>query len=84
MIAEAKDRARLHERFAAWFTGTVGSRVAEYEEIIGYHLEEALHYRAEFGPIDDDGRRLGAEASRHLGSAGRRASRRLPRPATRL
>ena len=76
-----RTRARLHERFAAWFTGTVGSRVAEYEEIIGYHLEEALHYRAELGPIDDDGRRLGAEASRHLGSAGRRALVRGDMPA---
>ena len=34
-----RTRARLHERFAGWFTGTVGSRLAEYEEIIGYHLE---------------------------------------------
>ncbi len=68
-----RTRARLHERFAAWFTDTVGSRLAEYEEIIGYHLEQSLNYRAELGPIDDDGRRLGAAASRHLGSAGRRA-----------
>ena len=66
-----RTRGRLHERFAAWFTGTVGSRLAEYEEIIGYHLEQSFRYRAELRPIDDDGRRLGAEASRHLSSAGR-------------
>ena len=76
-----RTRARLHERFAAWFTGTVGSRVAEYEEIIGYHLEQSFRYRAELGPIDDDGRRLGAEASRHLSSAGRRALARGDMPA---
>jgi predicted ATPase len=68
-----RTRARLHERFAAWVTGTFGSRLAEYEEILGYHLEQSFRYRAELGPVDDHGRRLGAEASRYLSSAGRRA-----------
>src|SRR5215467_8975347 len=68
-----RTRARLHERFAAWLTGTVGSRFAEYEEILGYHLEQSFRYRSEFGPVDDHGRRLGAEASRYLSSTGRRA-----------
>ena len=76
-----RTRVRLHERFAAWFTDTVGSRLAEYEEIIGYHLEQSFCYRVEFGPIDDHGRRLGAEASRHLSSAGRRALARGDMPA---
>ena len=68
-----RTRARLHERFAAWLTDVVGSRVAEHEEILGYHLEQSFRYRSELGPVDDDGRRLGAEASRRLSSAGRRA-----------
>jgi class 3 adenylate cyclase len=68
-----RTRARLHERFATWLTGNVGSRVAEYEEFLGYHLEQSFHYRAELGPIDDEGWRLGAEAARHLSSAGHRA-----------
>jgi ATP/maltotriose-dependent transcriptional regulator MalT len=68
-----RTRARLHERFAAWLTNTFRSRVAEYEEILGYHLEQSFRYRAELGPVDDHGRRLGAEASRRLSSAGRRA-----------
>jgi class 3 adenylate cyclase/tetratricopeptide (TPR) repeat protein len=76
-----RTRGRLHERFAACLTDTVGSRLAEYEEIIGYHLEQSFRYRAELGPIDDDGRRLGAEASRHLSSAGRRALARGDMPA---
>ena len=63
-------RARLHERFAAWLTDTVRFRLAEYEEILGYHLEQSFRYRAELGPVDDQGRRLGAEASRYLSSAG--------------
>ncbi|HEY6428629.1 MAG TPA: adenylate/guanylate cyclase domain-containing protein, partial [Acidimicrobiales bacterium] len=68
-----RTRARLHERFAAWLTDTFRSRLAEYEEFLGYHLEQSFGYRSELGPVDDRGRRLGAEASRHLSSAGRRA-----------
>ena len=76
-----RTRARLHERFAAWLTDTFQSRLAEYEEILGYHLEQSFRYRAELGPVDDHGRRVGAEASRHLGSAGRRAVARGDMPA---
>ena len=68
-----RTRARLHERFAAWLADMVGSRVAEYEEILGYHLEQSHLYRAELGPIDRAGQRLGTAASRHLSSAGGRA-----------
>ncbi len=76
-----RTRARLHERFAAWLTDTFRSRLAEYEEILGYHLEQSFRYRAELGPLDDHGRRLGAEASRYLSSAGRRALARGDMPA---
>jgi predicted ATPase len=76
-----RTRARLHERFAAWLTGNVGSRVAEYEEIIGYHLEQSFLYRAELGPVDDHGTLLGAEASRRLSAAGHRALARGDLPA---
>ena len=76
-----RTRARLHERFAAWLTDTFRSRLAEYEEILGYHLEQSFRYRAELGPVEDDGRRLCTEASRHLSSAGRRALARGDMPA---
>jgi class 3 adenylate cyclase/tetratricopeptide (TPR) repeat protein len=76
-----RTRARLHERFAAWLTDTFRSRLAEYEEFLGYHLEQSFRYRSELGPVDDNGRRLGAEASRHLSSAGRRALARGDMPA---
>jgi predicted ATPase len=46
--------------------------MVEYEEIIGYHLEQATRYRSELGPLDERGREVGATASRHLASAGRR------------
>ena len=68
-----RTRALLHERFAGWLTDSVGSRLVEYQEIVGYHLEQSFRYRAELGPVDDNGRRLGAKASGHLSSAGRRA-----------
>ena len=48
-------------------------RAMEYEEIFGYHLEQAYRYLAELGPVDEHGRALGERASVSLGSAGRRA-----------
>ncbi len=76
-----RTRARLHERFAAWLTDTFRSRLAEYEEFLGYHLEQSFRYRSELGPVDDHGRRVGAEASGYLSSAGRRALARGDMPA---
>ena len=76
-----RTRARLHERFVAWLTDTFRSRLAEYEEILGYHLEQSFRYRAELGSVDDHGRRLGTDASRYLSSAGRRALARSDIPA---
>jgi predicted ATPase/DNA-binding SARP family transcriptional activator/class 3 adenylate cyclase len=68
-----RERARLHERFAGWLEHTVGERIGEYEEIIGYHLEEAHRYRAELGPVDDRSQTLATHAAEHLGRAGHRA-----------
>ena len=50
-----KLRAELHERFAAWLARASEGRPAEYEEILGYHLEQAYRYRAELGPVDEQG-----------------------------
>ena len=66
-------RARMHERFAEWLVEVSFDRVAEREEIIGYHLEQSFKYRAELGPIDEQGRSLGDRAAGHLGTAGSRA-----------
>jgi class 3 adenylate cyclase/tetratricopeptide (TPR) repeat protein len=68
-------RATFHERFADW-AGRVNRerrRETEYEEILGYHLEQAYHYLSELGPLDDHGRQLGVGAAERLASAGRRA-----------
>jgi DNA-binding SARP family transcriptional activator len=74
-------RASLHEHHAAWLEQKIGTRTAEYEEIVGYHLEQAFRYRAELGPVTDSMRDLGRRAAEWLGSAGRRAFARVDAPA---
>jgi predicted ATPase/DNA-binding SARP family transcriptional activator len=74
-------RAELHERFAAWLEQTAGTRLPEFEEIVGYHLELADRYVRLLGGADADARDLAARASGHLESAGRRAMRRNDLPA---
>lgn len=66
-------RAELHERFAGWLERAVGDRGGEYEEILGYHLEQAYRLRAELGLVGDEARRLAERAAALLASAGRRA-----------
>ena len=61
-----EQRAELHEKFARWLTGTVGERLAEYQEILGYHLERAYRFRTDLGPADERTRELGREAGRAL------------------
>jgi class 3 adenylate cyclase len=74
-------RADLHERAAGWLERVAGERIAEQEEILGYHLERAHGYLAELGKPGDRSRDLGHRASEHLGAAGRRASDRGDRSA---
>src|SRR5437763_9214507 len=69
-------RADLHERFADWLEPAVGERVREYEEILGYHLEQAWRYLRELGLSGARGQEVGARAGRFLGSAGLRAEAR--------
>jgi class 3 adenylate cyclase/tetratricopeptide (TPR) repeat protein len=62
-------RAELHERFAEW----LNQRGSPYEEIVGYHVEQAYRCRAELGPIDEELQALGDRASDLLGQAGHHA-----------
>ncbi|MGZ4359979.1 MAG: BTAD domain-containing putative transcriptional regulator, partial [Gaiellaceae bacterium] len=62
-------RAQLHERFAAWLDGR-GTTLAELDEVLGYHLEQAARYRQELGQPDDG---LAERAGDRLTTAGRRA-----------
>lgn len=79
-----RERAQLHERFVAWAdeANRATDRATEYEEILGYHLEQAHRYLAELGPLDAHGVALGIDASARLASAGRRAFERGDMPAT--
>ena len=66
-------RAELHERFADWLD-QIG--LAEQDEIVGYHLEQAYRYRAELAPVD-----VGLPRRSLLGAGERLGKRRRPRDA---
>ena len=74
-------RADLHERFADWLEAKARDRVGEYEEIVGYHLEQAYRSLAELGPVNEPLESLGRRAALPLASAGRRAFARGDMPA---
>ncbi|MDF2733955.1 MAG: hypothetical protein K0S97_578 [Chloroflexota bacterium] len=78
-----RNRAQLHERFVAWaeVVNRERGREQEFEEILGFHLEQAYRYRTELGPLDDTGRELARRAATKLGAAGRRAFARGDLPA---
>ncbi len=65
-------RSELHERFASWLEG----RGDEFEEIIGYHVEQAYRWVAELGPADERALDLAERAAERLASSGWRANAR--------
>ncbi len=65
-------RAKLHERFADWLAERAGDLI-EYDEIAGYHLEQAHRYRVELGLLDETTTRLAERAAERLGAAGDRS-----------
>ena len=71
-----EQRADLHQRFAEWLEDAAGERLAEYEEILGYHLEQAYRYRVELGPADEAMKDLGRSAAAHLISSAERTRER--------
>jgi class 3 adenylate cyclase len=70
-------RSELHERCASWLDG----RGEEFDEIIGYHLEQAYRSVAELGPPGDRGEALSEGAAERLAASGRRAHARGDTPA---
>jgi class 3 adenylate cyclase/tetratricopeptide (TPR) repeat protein len=74
-------RATFHEQFVAWADSVNREGATEYEEILGYHLEQAYRYLSELGPLDDHGRAVGLDAAIRLAAAGQRAYRRGDMPA---
>jgi predicted ATPase/class 3 adenylate cyclase len=69
-------RARFHAAFATWLERKAGARLAEYEEIVGYHFEQACRYEREVGVDAARTAELAESASARLASAGRRAAQR--------
>jgi tetratricopeptide (TPR) repeat protein len=67
------ERAELHERFGDWLERVTGERIAEYAEIVGYHLEQAAGYHASLGTGGDRTANLRARAAERLLAAGIRA-----------
>jgi class 3 adenylate cyclase/tetratricopeptide (TPR) repeat protein len=70
-----RTRATLHVDFVRWADriNAERGRGLEFEEILGYHLEQAQRCLRELGPLDEKGKDIGRDASRRLSSAGRRA-----------
>ena len=65
-----RTRGELHEHYARWLEEKAGGWEIAYEEVLGYHFEQAHRYRVELGLADGA---LGVRAGRLLASAGRRA-----------
>ncbi|HEX3265863.1 MAG TPA: adenylate/guanylate cyclase domain-containing protein [Candidatus Limnocylindrales bacterium] len=76
-------RAALHERFVTWAerVNRERGRELEFEEILGYHLEQAYVYRTGLGVIDAEAEEVGRRAAAKLSNAGRRALTRGDLPA---
>ena len=74
-----KARADQHERFAAWLELKAAERLREFEEIVGYHLEQAFQHRVAIGSRDSHAASLAAQAGMRL-EFGRAAGARPQRP----
>ncbi|MGA0612026.1 AAA family ATPase [Caldimonas sp. KR1-144] len=68
-------RATLHHDFVRWAdqVNAQRGRTLEFEEILGYHLEQAHRYLSELGPLDEQGVAIGRDGARRLASAARRS-----------
>jgi DNA-binding SARP family transcriptional activator/tetratricopeptide (TPR) repeat protein len=66
-------RADDHERLGRALIERAGDRLAEIQDIVGYHLETAFHLRRQLERGRDGAVALGRLAATHLGAAGRRA-----------
>jgi class 3 adenylate cyclase/tetratricopeptide (TPR) repeat protein len=64
-------RAVLHQQLADWLDQRDRERRVEHDEIVGYHLEQAVRLRAEVGLAPDE--RLAAAAGERLARSGERA-----------
>jgi predicted ATPase/class 3 adenylate cyclase len=75
-------KAALHQRFADWLTRKTAGRLGEYEEILGYHLEQAFRFRADLRPVTQADLNVAEAAANRLSSAGQTAHARGDMPGT--
>ena len=70
-------RANLHLAFVRWADkiNAERDRALEFEEILGYHLEQAYRYLGELGPLDEAGVAIGIDAAQRLANAASAPSR---------
>jgi tetratricopeptide (TPR) repeat protein len=68
-----EDRARLHQRYAEWLENEAREHAPELNEILGYHLEQAVEQQRAVGVLDEHDLALAARAGEHLVIAGLRA-----------
>ena len=76
-----RTRAELHASLVDWFEEVAPDRLREFEEIRGYHLEQAYLIFTELGGNEERTRDTGRRGAEHLSSAGRRALARGDMPA---
>jgi predicted ATPase/class 3 adenylate cyclase len=76
-----RTRANLHVRFIDWLERVAWDRILEFEEIRGYHLEQAFFILQQLTPNDEKMWEIGIRGSGCLSSAGRRALARGDIPA---
>jgi tetratricopeptide (TPR) repeat protein len=70
-------RSELHERFADWLERSRSG----FDEIVGFHLEQAYRLREQLGRLGEDAQAIAQRAGERLGSAGQRALDRGDGPA---
>jgi class 3 adenylate cyclase/tetratricopeptide (TPR) repeat protein len=70
-----RSRAKMHVEFVRWADQVCAERgrALEFEEILGYHLEQAYRYLTELGALDERAHEIGRDASQRLASAARRS-----------
>ncbi len=74
-------RADLHRRVADWLEVRAGGRLPEFDEIIGYHLEQAARAVLGLGFLDEAARTIRDRAVEQLAVVGHRALARGDMPA---
>ncbi len=72
-----ESRSELHERFAVWLESAAVKSPLEFEEVIGYHLEQAYLHQRDLGLLDERSRAVALRAGERLASAGLRAYERF-------